>query len=48
MDPVIHPKLTQGSALKILGATLIAALLAGLYPAWKATHLSLSHALRIQ
>jgi ABC-type lipoprotein release transport system permease subunit len=48
MDPIIHPLLTQGSALKILGATLIAALLAGIYPAWKATRLSLPHALRIQ
>ncbi|WP_316367855.1 FtsX-like permease family protein [Candidatus Thiodiazotropha sp. CDECU1] len=48
MDPVIHPKLTQESAVKILGATLIAALFAGLYPAWRATRLSLSNALRIQ
>ncbi|MBT2968474.1 MAG: ABC transporter permease [Candidatus Thiodiazotropha sp. (ex Ctena orbiculata)] len=48
MDPVIHPQLTQDSAVKILSATLIAALLAGLYPAWRATHLSLSQALRIQ
>jgi ABC-type lipoprotein release transport system permease subunit len=48
MDPVIHPLLTQGSAIKILGATLVAALLAGIYPAWKATRLSLSHVLRIQ
>jgi ABC-type lipoprotein release transport system permease subunit len=48
MDPVIHPKLTRDSALKILSATLIAALLAGLYPAWKATRISLSHALRMQ
>jgi ABC-type lipoprotein release transport system permease subunit len=48
MDPVIHPQLTQSSAIKILGATLVAALLAGLYPAWRATHLSLSQALRIQ
>jgi ABC-type lipoprotein release transport system permease subunit len=48
MDPVIHPQLTRASALKILTATLAAALLAGLYPAWKATRLSLSQALRIQ
>ncbi|MEW8693404.1 MAG: FtsX-like permease family protein, partial [Candidatus Thiodiazotropha endolucinida] len=48
MDPIIHPQLTRGSAVKILGATLIAALLAGIYPAWRATHLSLSQALRIQ
>jgi ABC-type lipoprotein release transport system permease subunit len=48
MDPVIHPQLTQGSAIKIFIATLLAALLAGIYPAWKATRLSLSQALRIQ
>ncbi|MCU7929317.1 MAG: FtsX-like permease family protein [Candidatus Thiodiazotropha sp. (ex Codakia rugifera)] len=48
MDPVIHPQLTQSSAIKILGATLAAALLAGIYPAWKATRLQLSQALRIQ
>ncbi|MCU7905735.1 MAG: FtsX-like permease family protein [Candidatus Thiodiazotropha sp. (ex Epidulcina cf. delphinae)] len=48
MDPVIHPQLTRNSAMKILGATLAAALLAGIYPAWKATRLSLSQALRIQ
>ncbi|MCU7945545.1 MAG: hypothetical protein KZQ72_02685, partial [Candidatus Thiodiazotropha sp. (ex Cardiolucina cf. quadrata)] len=48
MDPIIHPQLTQSSAIKILGATLAAALLAGIYPAWKATRLSLSQALRIQ
>ncbi|MES9850784.1 MAG: FtsX-like permease family protein [Candidatus Thiodiazotropha sp. L084R] len=48
MDPVIHPKLTQDSAIKILVASLTATLLAGIYPAWKATRLSLSQALRIQ
>ncbi|MEJ2620347.1 MAG: FtsX-like permease family protein [Candidatus Thiodiazotropha sp.] len=48
MNPVIHPQLTQNSAIKILLATLVAALLAGLYPAWKATRLSISQALRIQ
>jgi putative ABC transport system permease protein len=48
MNPVIYPELTQGSAVRILGATLIAALVAGIYPAWKATRLRLSQALRIQ
>jgi ABC-type lipoprotein release transport system permease subunit len=48
MDPIIHPQLTQSSAIKILTATLVAALLAGIYPAWKATRLPLSQALRIQ
>jgi ABC-type lipoprotein release transport system permease subunit len=48
MNPVIHPELTQSSALRILGATLVAALIAGIYPAWKATRLQLHKALRIQ
>lgn len=48
MNPVIYPELTQGSAIRILGATLVAALLAGIYPAWKATRLRLAQALRIQ
>jgi putative ABC transport system permease protein len=48
MNPVIYPELTQSSALRILGATLGAALLAGIYPAWKATRLRLSTALRMQ
>ena len=48
MNPVIYPDLTQDSALRILGTTLIAALLAGVYPAWRATRLSISEALRIQ
>ncbi len=48
MNPVIHPELTQASAVRILGATLLAALLAGIYPAWKATRLRLGQALRIQ
>lgn len=48
MNPVIHPDLTISSAVRILGATLAAALVAGVYPAWKATRLQLSKALRIQ
>ncbi|MCU7842632.1 MAG: FtsX-like permease family protein [Candidatus Thiodiazotropha sp. (ex Monitilora ramsayi)] len=48
MNPVIYPDLTSDSALRILGTTLIAALLAGVYPAWRATRLSISQALRIQ
>lgn len=48
MDPVIHPLLTTESAFRIMGTTLVAALLAGLYPAWKATRLSISRSLRIQ
>jgi ABC-type lipoprotein release transport system permease subunit len=48
MNPVIYPELTRDSALRILGTTLIAALLAGVYPAWRATRLSISEALRVQ
>ncbi|MEJ2591373.1 MAG: ABC transporter permease [Candidatus Thiodiazotropha sp.] len=48
MNPVIHPDLTIASAVRILGATLAAAVVAGVYPAWKATRLQLSKALRIQ
>jgi ABC-type lipoprotein release transport system permease subunit len=48
MNPVIHPDLTIASAVRILGATLAAALIAGVYPAWKATRIPLSKALRIQ
>lgn len=48
MNPVIYPDLTLSSAVRILGATLAAALIAGVYPAWKATRLPLSRALRIQ
>jgi ABC-type lipoprotein release transport system permease subunit len=48
MEPVILPRLTFDAALQILGTTLIAALLAGIYPAWKATRIPLSQALRMQ
>lgn len=46
MSPVIHPVLTLESAFRILGTTLVAALLAGLYPAWKASHIKIQDALR--
>ncbi len=46
MSPIIRPVLTSGSAMEIMGTTLAAAVLAGLYPAWKATHLEPSEALR--
>lgn len=48
MNPVIHPLLTVDSAIRILGTTLIAALIAGIYPAWKATLLPLSESIRVQ
>jgi ABC-type lipoprotein release transport system permease subunit len=37
MNPVIYPEITPTSAARLLGATLITALLAGIYPAWKAS-----------
>ncbi len=46
MDPVILPLLTLDSATRILGTTLVAALLAGLYPAWRATKIDISQSLR--
>ncbi|MBL3591255.1 MAG: ABC transporter permease [gamma proteobacterium endosymbiont of Lamellibrachia anaximandri] len=46
MDPVILPLLTLDSATRILGTTLVAALLAGLYPAWRATKIEISQSLR--
>ena len=48
MDPVIHPLLTINTALRILGTTLLAAIIAGIYPAWKATQLPVSESIRIQ
>ena len=47
MDAVIQPIVTIDSAIRILGTTLLSALLAGLYPAWKATRLDLGKNLRI-
>jgi ABC-type lipoprotein release transport system permease subunit len=46
MSPVIRPLLTLESALRIFSATLVAALLAGLYPAWKASRIRINDALR--
>ena len=46
MSPVIRPLLTLESAMQILGTTALAALLAGLYPAWKASGIRLQHAMR--
>ncbi|MEN8177368.1 MAG: FtsX-like permease family protein [Pseudomonadota bacterium] len=48
MDPVIHPLLTVNSAIRIFSTTLIAALIAGIYPAWKATQLPITKSIRIQ
>ncbi|MBA1333522.1 ABC transporter permease [Candidatus Endoriftia persephone str. Guaymas] len=48
MDPVIVPNLSTESTRRILGTTLIASLVAGIYPAWQATRIQLSQSLRIQ
>ncbi len=48
MDPVIVPNLSAESTRRILGTTLIASLVAGIYPAWQATRIQLSQSLRIQ
>jgi ABC-type lipoprotein release transport system permease subunit len=46
MDPVVHPVLQADSVLRILGAALFGALIAGLVPAWKASKLEPARALR--
>jgi len=46
MDPVIHPLLQLDSILRILSAAIFGAMIAGLIPAWKASRLEPSHALR--
>jgi len=46
MDPVIHPLLQMESMLRILGAALFGAMIAGLIPAWKASRLEPASALR--
>ena len=46
MDPVIHPLLQADSVLRILGAALFGAVIAGLIPAWKASRLEPASALR--
>jgi len=46
MDPIIHPLLQWDSVLRILGATIVGAVIAGLIPAWKASKLQPANALR--
>jgi len=46
MSPVVTPVISPASAVKIIGVTLVAALLASVYPAWKATRLNPVEAMR--
>jgi len=46
MDPIVHPLLQWDSVLRILGAAIIGAMIAGLIPAWKASKLEPAKALR--
>lgn len=46
MDPVIHPLLNPESVIRILGAAVVGAMLAGLIPAWRASKLEPAMALR--
>jgi len=46
MDPVIHPVLETQSILRILVASIVGAMIAGLIPAWKAAKLQPAYALR--
>jgi len=46
MSPVIHPLLAFDSLLGILGAAILGAVVAGLFPAWKAARLDPAAAMR--
>jgi len=46
MDPVVHPALRAESGLHILGAAVVGAMAAGLFPAWRAARLEPAQALR--
>ncbi len=39
MSPVVHPLVTLENAIRIIGAAIVGAALAGIYPAWKAARL---------
>ena len=46
MESVVHPELSMNSVMDILGAAVIGALLAGIYPAWRAAKLDPAIAMR--
>ncbi len=46
MDPVVYPELRYASCVRILGAATVGAIVAGLFPAWKAAGLEPVQALR--
>jgi len=46
MDPVVYPALKTGSLMRILEAAVLGAVIAGLFPAWKAARLEPAQAMR--
>jgi len=46
MDPIVHPELRYESCIRIMAAATIGAIIAGLFPAWRASRLEPVQALR--